>query len=126
MHEVEATSRQGPAPAAAPAPAPEPEIDSGTCCFAIDKLEHMFYYGMRIRPPLGVFRFKELLMSGIQSLLYSRKFWLAVFGIIQAVVLNYFSVPEEIWQSITVLVGVLIASIAIEDAGEKSATPPQG
>jgi len=33
------------------------------------------------------------------------------------------SVPEEIWQSIVGLVMVLIAGIAIEDAGEKSATP---
>ena len=56
-------------------------------------------------------------MSG---LLHSRKFWLAVFGIVQALVLHYLAVPEEIWQSITVLVGVLIAGIAIEDAGEKS------
>lgn len=59
----------------------------------------------------------------MSSLLYSRKFWLAIFGIVQALVLHYLAVPEEIWQSITVLVGVLIASIAIEDAGEKSATP---
>lgn len=57
-------------------------------------------------------------MSG---LLHSRKFWLAVFGIVQALVLHYLAVPEDIWQSITVLVGVLIAGIAIEDAGEKSA-----
>ncbi|MHB0967797.1 MAG: hypothetical protein ACYC36_15210 [Bellilinea sp.] len=56
-------------------------------------------------------------MSG---LLKSRKFWLAVFGIVQAVILHYFSVPEEIWQNIVILVGVLIASIAIEDAGAKA------
>lgn len=56
-------------------------------------------------------------MSG---LLRSRKFWLAVFGIVQALVLHYLAVPEEIWQAITVLVSVLIAGIAIEDAGEKS------
>lgn len=55
------------------------------------------------------------------SILKSRKFWLAVFGVIQAVVLNYLQVPEEIWQSIAALVGVLIASIALEDAGAKSA-----
>ena len=60
----------------------------------------------------------------MSSLLYSRKFWLAVFGVIQAVVLHYLAVPEEIWQSIAGLVMVLIASIAIEDAGEKSAGLP--
>lgn len=58
---------------------------------------------------------KELL----QSLFRSRKFWLAVFGIVQAIVLHYFAVPEEIWQSIAGLVMVLIASIAVEDAGAK-------
>jgi len=59
-------------------------------------------------------------MSILQSLLHSRKFWLAVFGIVQALVLNYFQVPEDIWQSVVGLVMVLIAGIAIEDAGEKS------
>lgn len=56
-------------------------------------------------------------MSG---LLKSRKFWLAVFGVIQAVVLFYFEVPEEIWQTIAGLVAVVIAGIAVEDAGAKA------
>jgi hypothetical protein len=56
-------------------------------------------------------------MSG---LLKSRKFWLAVFGVIQAVVLFYFEVPEEIWQTIAALVAVVIGGIAIEDAGAKA------
>jgi len=60
-------------------------------------------------------------MSILQSLLHSRKFWLAVFGIVQALVLHYLQVPEDIWQSVVGLVMVLIAGIAIEDAGEKSA-----
>lgn len=55
------------------------------------------------------------------SIFKSRKFWLAVFGVVQALVLNYFAVPQEIWQTIAALVGVVIAGIAIEDAGEKSA-----
>ena len=55
------------------------------------------------------------------GLLKSRKFWLAVFGVVQAVVLYYLDIPEDIWQTIAALVGVLIAGIAIEDAGEKSA-----
>lgn len=50
-------------------------------------------------------------------LLKSRKFWLAVFGVVQAVVLHYFQVPDEIWQTIAALVSVVIAGIAIEDAG---------
>ena len=54
------------------------------------------------------------------GLLRSRKFWLAVFGVIQAVVLFYFDVPEEIWQTIAALIGVVIPGIAIEDAGEKA------
>ena len=53
----------------------------------------------------------------MSSLLRSRKFWLSVFGCLQAVVLHYFAVPDEIWQAIAGLVGVLIAGIAIEDAG---------
>ena len=51
------------------------------------------------------------------SLLVSRKFWLAVFGIVQAVVLHYLNVPDEIWQAISGLIMVLIGSIALEDAG---------
>ena len=56
----------------------------------------------------------------MSSLLKSRKFWLAVFGVVQAIVLHYFSVPDEIWQAVAALVAVLIASIAIEDAGLKA------
>jgi hypothetical protein len=55
------------------------------------------------------------------SLLRSRKFWLAVFGVVQAVVLHYFAVPDDIWQTIAALIGVLIAGIAVEDAGAKAA-----
>jgi hypothetical protein len=55
----------------------------------------------------------------MNGLLYSRKFWLAVFGVIQALVLYYLEVPDEVWQAISALVGVLIASIAVEDAANK-------
>ena len=55
----------------------------------------------------------------LQSLFKSRKFWLAVVAVIQAVVLHYFNVPEEIWQSIMALIGVLITMIAVEDAALK-------
>lgn len=62
-------------------------------------------------------------MSFLNSLLVSRKFWLAVFGVVQSVVLHYLNVPDEIWQSIAALVGVLIASIALEDAGRNINKP---
>jgi hypothetical protein len=55
----------------------------------------------------------------MKSLLYSRKFWLAVFGVVQALVLHFLDVPQVIWQSIAALVAVLIASIAYEDAGKQ-------
>lgn len=57
----------------------------------------------------------------MSSLLHSRKFWLAVVAVIQSIILHYFSIDPVIWQSIDALIGVLIASIAIEDAGEKAA-----
>jgi len=53
----------------------------------------------------------------MNGLLKSRKFWLSVFGIIQAVVLQYFEIPDSIWQSISAFVMVLVAAIAIEDVG---------
>ena len=60
------------------------------------------------------------------GLLKSRKFWLAVFGVVQAIVLYYVDVPEEIWQTIAALVAVLIAGIAVEDAGEKAGSSGGG
>ena len=57
----------------------------------------------------------------MNGLLHSRKFWLAVFGVAQALVFHFLEIPDDIWQSIAALVGVLIASIAIEDAAEKRA-----
>ena len=50
----------------------------------------------------------------------SRKLWLAVFGVIQAVVLQYFEVPDDIWQAVVGWIMVLITGIAIEDAGAKA------
>ena len=58
-------------------------------------------------------------MNGLISLLYSRKFWLAVFAVVQAIVFQYFNVPDEVWQAIATLVAVLITAIAIEDGAEK-------
>lgn len=57
--------------------------------------------------------------SSLKSLLRSRKFLLAVFGVVQTLVLHYLSVPDDVWQHIVTLVMVLIGSIALEDAAEK-------
>ena len=57
----------------------------------------------------------------MSSLLKSRKFWLAVVAVAQTVILHYVQVPQDIWMSINVLIGVVIAGIAVEDAAEKSA-----
>lgn len=55
----------------------------------------------------------------MKSLLYSRKFWLAVFAVVQSIVLHYLDIPQEVWQTIVALVMVLITSIAVEDFAEK-------
>lgn len=56
-------------------------------------------------------------MSKLQMLLNSRKFWLAVFGVVQSIVFQFLpQFPKEVWQSIDLLVGVLITTIAVEDA----------
>lgn len=58
----------------------------------------------------------------LEALLRSRKFWLAVIGVVQTVLFQFVpDFPKEVWQSINILLGVLIAAIAIEDAAEKSA-----
>jgi xanthine/uracil/vitamin C permease (AzgA family) len=57
----------------------------------------------------------------MNGLLKSRKFWLAVFGLVQTVVLHYLNIPQDIWVAIDGLIVTVILSIAIEDAGEKSA-----
>jgi hypothetical protein len=57
----------------------------------------------------------------MNGLLQSRKFYVALFGVVQALVLQYLDVPDAVWQSITALVAVLIASIAAEDYAEKRA-----
>ena len=56
----------------------------------------------------------------LDALIHSRKFWLAVFGVIQTVLFQFVpQFPEAVWQSINVLVLVLIGAIAVEDAAEK-------
>jgi hypothetical protein len=63
-------------------------------------------------------------MDGLKSLLHSRKFWLAAFGVVQALVLQYLDVPDAVWQSICGLVMILIAGIAGEDMATKRNDKP--
>ena len=57
--------------------------------------------------------------KSLNGLLYSRKFWLAVFGVVTAIVAEYAAVPDAIWISIEGLIVTVIAGIAVEDAGQK-------
>ena len=62
----------------------------------------------------------------MKSLLYSRKFWLAVVGLAQTVLFQFVpDFPREVWLSINGLLAVLIAAIAYEDGSEKRATVHQ-
>jgi hypothetical protein len=64
-------------------------------------------------------------MPTIRALLRSRKVLVAIFAVVQALVLNYANVDPEVWGSISALAAVLIASIAYEDGQAKSAAPQQ-
>lgn len=65
--------------------------------------------------------------DGLLSLFSSRKFLLAVLGVVQTVVLGLIpDINPAIWQSIDALLVVLIGSIAHEDAAEKRANTPVG
>lgn len=55
----------------------------------------------------------------MNGLLKSRKFWLAVVGVVQVIVLDALGVAPEIWAAIEALIVVLIGTIAIEDAAAK-------
>jgi hypothetical protein len=60
--------------------------------------------------------------SVIQSLLHSRKFWIAVFGLVQTILFHLLpTFPPEIWQAIDTLAAVLIIAIAAEDVALKLA-----
>ena len=59
----------------------------------------------------------------MKSLLYSRKFWLAVVALVQTVLFQFVpDFPQEVWLSINGVLAVLIAAIAYEDGAEKRAT----
>jgi len=60
-------------------------------------------------------------VNPLRSLLRSRKFWLALFGVVQTVVLHLVNVEPAVWQAVDGLVLALIAAIAGEDMAEKRA-----
>ncbi len=55
----------------------------------------------------------------LNGLIHSRKFWLAVWGVAQAVILYYLDVPDEILVSVTALVIAVIGGITVEDSAAK-------
>ena len=57
-------------------------------------------------------------MSGILSLLKSRKFWVMVCGQIPAI-LMWGEDPALAMKAVMTLIGVFIGSVALEDAGTK-------
>jgi len=55
----------------------------------------------------------------MKALLHSRKFWLAVFGVVQTVLFQFYpQFNQQVWQSIDALIVVLIAAIAYEDGNK--------
>jgi hypothetical protein len=57
----------------------------------------------------------------MKGLLKSRKFWLAMVALAQTVLFQFVpSFPKEVWISINAVLAVLITSIAVEDAADKS------
>ena len=58
----------------------------------------------------------------VQALLKSRKFWLALFGVVQTIVFHFIpDIDPSLWQAIDALVIVLISTIAAEDFAAKRA-----
>jgi len=54
------------------------------------------------------------------SLLKSRKFWLALFGVAQTIVFHFIpDIEPTLWAAIDALVIALITTIAVEDAAAK-------
>ena len=59
-------------------------------------------------------------MNPFESLVRSRKFWLALVAAAQTVVFTLLpDFPEEVWQAINVILLWLIGMIAVEDAAQK-------
>ena len=59
-------------------------------------------------------------MSNVLSLFKSRKFWLAVIGVIQTVFFFFWpDAPDGLWEAINTILLILIGAIAVEDAAAK-------
>ena len=55
-----------------------------------------------------------------EGLLRSRKVLLAFVGVVQTVLFQFVpDFPPEVWQSINILIGLVIVGITAEDAAEK-------
>lgn len=61
-------------------------------------------------------------MSGLLSLLRSRKFWIAVVAIGQSVFLAVYPDRQALWLAIDAILVILIGAIAYEDAARLSET----
>lgn len=57
----------------------------------------------------------------ITSLLHSRKFLVALLGVITTLVSHYLHIDPEVWGSIDALLVTVILGIAAEDSAEKGA-----
>lgn len=58
--------------------------------------------------------------NAFKLLFQSRKFWMAVLGVINTLVGYYLHLPQEVWVSINALLLVVIVGITAEDAAEKA------
>lgn len=74
---------------------------------------------LRIRSKLVV---SPELTKVLSSLLHSRKVLVALFAVIQAIVLEYLNIAPAVWQTIAGLAVAVIFSISYEDGQEKGAT----
>jgi hypothetical protein len=58
------------------------------------------------------------------GLLHSRKFWLAVVGLVQTILFQFVpDFPKEVWLSIDALLAIVIVGIAYEDGQANRAAP---
>jgi len=63
-------------------------------------------------------------MDGILSLFRSRKFWLAVVGVVQTIFFFFWpEAPDGLWEAINTILLILIGAIAVEDAAQKLNNP---
>ena len=59
-------------------------------------------------------------MDVLMALFRSRKFWLAVIGVIQTVFFFFWpEAPAGLWEAINTILLILIGAIAVEDAALK-------